>query len=109
MLKAALVLKNGLLESCGISGHAGAGPKGADIVCAAVTVLARTAYSTLSGRNGIAVQGDFPERGEFFLEVTGIDPENTEFVSGITNFLCEGLSSVSDEFPDHCMVRIERL
>ena len=107
MIRALITLENGILKSCRISGHAGAGPKGADIVCAAVSVLSRTACKTLSGRKGISVNSDFPERGEFFLNVNAAGPENLEFLAGIGSFLTEGLLSVSGEFPDFCNVTIE--
>jgi uncharacterized protein YsxB (DUF464 family) len=107
MIRADLVLEGGFLKSCRISGHANAGPKGADIVCAAVTVLARTAHKTLSQRKGITVLCDFPERGEFFLEVTGKTAENNEFLAGTGTFLKEGLLSIAKEFPGNCVVNIK--
>ena len=108
MIKAELVLDQGLLRSCVIRGHAGAGPKGADIVCAAVSVLARTALKTLSDRLE-AVNAEFPERGEFFLEIPGAIESDKEFISGVGTFLTEGLLSVSREYPDFCKVSIEEL
>jgi len=107
LIGAELTLEGGLLKSCRISGHAGAGPKGADIVCAAVSVLARTAFKTLSGRKSIKVQGDFPERGEFRMEISSVNPEDREFLAGVGNFLKEGLFSVSEEYPDYCRVSVE--
>ena len=109
MIRAELVLENGFLKSCCIRGHAGAGPKGEDIVCAAVSVLARTAFKALSDRNGINVLGNFPERGEFSLEIPGFTAENSEYLSGIGVFLTEGLVSVSREYPDFCTVSIKEI
>jgi uncharacterized protein YsxB (DUF464 family) len=95
----------GLLRACRVEGHAGAGPKGADIVCAAVSVLVRSALRTLSGRKGIDVRGAAPERGSLWMEVdyTG---EGKEFLAAAGTFLLEGLKSVSEEFPDHCRMDI---
>ena len=107
MIRADLVLENGLLMKCRIRGHAGAGPKGADIVCAAVSVLAGTIYRVLSGREGICLKGEFRERGEFFLEIQDVTAENREFLAGTGTFLMEGLKSVAAEFPDFCIVNIE--
>jgi uncharacterized protein YsxB (DUF464 family) len=107
--KAELVLNRGLLKSCRISGHAGAGPKGSDIVCAAVSVLARTAYTVLSGRNGITIQGGSPERGEFWLDITALSLKDNEFLCGVGNYLIEGLLSVSKEYPDYCKVTVEEI
>ena len=102
-----MVLEKGLLKSCGIQGHAGAGPRGADIVCAAVSVLARTVNRVLSARNGITVKGEFPERGEFRVEILGVSPESREFLAGAGAFLREGLCSVAEEYPEFCIVNIE--
>jgi hypothetical protein len=110
MIKAKLVLNKGLLTACRISGHAGAGKQGNDIVCAAVSVLARTAYKVLAAREGIAVVGGNPERGEFWMEAdcTALhDNENKAFLAGVGTFLEEGLLSVSAEFPENCQVSIE--
>ena len=110
MIKAKLVLENGLFRACRISGHAGAGKQGYDIVCAAVSVLARTAYKVLSARVGITLRGDNPERGEFWMEAgcTALnDNETREFLAGVGAFLEEGLLSVSSEYPENCQVSIE--
>ena len=107
MIKADLVLECGILKSCRISGHAGAGPKGSDIVCAAVAVLARTAFEVLSTRKGIKVKGGNPERGEFWMEIAAPGFENLEFMNGVGAFLQRGILSVSKEYPDFCMVSIE--
>lgn len=95
----------GLLKSCSVSGHAGAGPRGGDVVCAAVSVLARTALRTLSLKEGVRVRGTAPARGEFGLETErcgGAEP----YVAAVTAFLVEGLRSIAEEYPDHCTVRI---
>ena len=108
MIGADLVLETGLLKSCRIKGHAGAGPKGSDIVCAAVSVLARTAFYVLSEKDGITVCGDFSGPGEFWLEISAVNPENIGFLAGAGAFLEEGILSVSREFPDFCTINIDR-
>ena len=106
MIKADLVLNEaGLLRSCRVSGHSGAGKRGGDIVCAAVSVLTRTIVRVLSGREGITTRGEIPKEGIFFLE-TEYTPEGREFLAAAGAFLIEGLLSVSEEFPDHCMVKV---
>ena len=96
-----------MLKSCSVQGHAGAGERGNDIVCAAVSVLSRTTIRVLSGRKGISVRGSIPERGSFSVE-TEYTAEGKEFLDAAGTFLIEGLLSVSQEFPDNCMVNIER-
>ena len=107
MVKVELVLERGFLKSCRVSGHAGAGPKGSDIVCAAVSVLARTAFKVLSERKGIVIQGRNPKRGEFWMEITALSEENLDFLHGVWAFLEEGFLSVSKEYPDFCIVSVE--
>jgi uncharacterized protein YsxB (DUF464 family) len=95
----------GLLKSCRVSGHAGAGKRGRDLVCAAVSVLARTALKTLSGREGVMVRGGAPERGLFWIE-TDFSGGGGDFLAGAGAFLLEGLASVAEEYPDFCEMTI---
>jgi len=95
----------GRLKSCRVEGHAGAGPQGGDIVCAAVSILVRTAIRTLSGAEGVTVRGGAPDRGSLWLE-TDCAAEGDAFLAAAGTFLLEGLRSVSDDYPDHCTVRI---
>jgi uncharacterized protein YsxB (DUF464 family) len=103
----AVLDEGGVLKSCRVSGHAGAGKRGSDIVCAAVSVLIRTALRTLAGRDGITVKGEAPERGVLWMEAE-YTPEGREFLSAAGAFLVEGLSSVAGEFPEHCKVTLLR-
>ena len=96
----------GLLKSCRVQGHAGAGTRGNDIVCAAVSVLTGTIVRILSNRKDIRIRGGIPIRGYFLLEVD-YDPEGKEFLAAAGAFLSEGLLSVCEEFPDNCRVNIE--
>ncbi|MDR0589776.1 MAG: ribosomal-processing cysteine protease Prp [Spirochaetaceae bacterium] len=93
----------GILKSCKVRGHAGAGPQGSDIVCAAVSILTKTALRTLTGREGIIVRvpAGVPERGRFEMEIdyTG---EGRDFLAAAGTFLVEGLVSVSEAYPDYC-------
>jgi uncharacterized protein YsxB (DUF464 family) len=97
--------QGGLLRSCRVAGHAGAGKKGADIVCASVSVLLRTAFRTLSGRQGITVRGDTPDRGLWWMEAD-YTRDGQEFLAAAGAFLLEGLSSVAGEYPEHCKMYI---
>jgi hypothetical protein len=106
MIVADIVLDGaGLIKSCRIEGHALAGVKGGDIVCAAVSVLARTALRTLSESDGVAVSGFAPTRGAFGFDVEET-PVRTDFTAGVTAFLLEGLRSIACDYPDYCIVRV---
>ena len=97
---------DGILVSCKASGHAGAGKAGADIVCAAVSVLMRTACSTLSNRKGITISGGAPEKGQLWLEVD-YNADGKDFLFAAGEFLIEGLKSVAQEFPQNCKLIIK--
>jgi uncharacterized protein YsxB (DUF464 family) len=96
----------GLLVSCRVEGHAGAGPKGADPVCAAVSLLLRTAIKILAGRRGIELRGAAPKRGLLWMEAD-YDAEGRDFLAAAGTFLIEGLRSVSEEYPEYCCLIIE--
>ena len=97
---------NGILRSCKASGHAGAGKTGSDIVCAAVSVLMRTAVRTLFNRKGITIRYEAPEPGLFFLEADYTGGKDFLFAAGV--FLIEGLASVAEEYPQNCRLTIRR-
>jgi uncharacterized protein YsxB (DUF464 family) len=98
----------GLLRSCRIHGHAGAGPRGGDIVCAAVSVLARTALSLLSRQEGITVRGEAPERGVIRMDIDYAG-NGREFLSAAGAFLLEGLQSVAGEYPEYCVMNVTKV
>jgi len=97
---------DGVLRACRASGHAGAGKTGTDIVCAAVSVLMRTALSTLSNREGVTISGGAPERGQLWLE-TDYNAEGKDFLFAAGVFLVEGLKSVAQEYPQNCVLKIK--
>lgn len=98
----------GVLRFFRASGHAGQGRNGNDIVCAAVSVLVRTAVRVLSGRAGITIDCRAPEPG--FLEMEAdYREEGRGFLSASGEFLVEGLSSLAEEFPENCSLSIRRI
>ena len=97
----------GLLRSCRVEGHAGAGSKGSDVVCAAVSVLTRTIVRVLSLRKDITIRGNIPGQGNFQMEADYAE-EGREYLAAAGAFLYEGLMSVASEFPDNCTVNVER-
>ena len=98
---------NGVLRACKASGHAGAGPKGSDIVCAAVSVLMRTAVRVLSARRGISIRCYAPEPGLLSME-TNYTAEGKDFLLAAGVFLTEGLRSVAEEYPDYTIMAVRR-
>ncbi|MCL2180626.1 MAG: ribosomal-processing cysteine protease Prp [Treponema sp.] len=101
----AVVEDDGTLRSCKASGHAKAGKNGGDIVCAAVSVLMRTAFITLSDRKGVTARYSAPEKGQMRLEA-GYEAEGKDFLYAAGVFLINGLSSVAKEYPKNCSLNI---
>ncbi len=99
----------GVFKSCRITGHADAGPKGSDIVCAAVSVLSRTALKLLSTKEGVRIHSKAPKRGELWFEVEPTE-ETTPYITIVAAYLIEGIRSVAAEYPDNCtlILREER-
>jgi uncharacterized protein YsxB (DUF464 family) len=94
-----------VLKSCVVSGHANAGPKGGDVVCAAVSALTNTALRVLSLAEGVEVRGGPQERGVFHLE-TAYTAAGRDFLFATGVFLVEGLHAVAEEYPDYCSMTI---
>jgi uncharacterized protein YsxB (DUF464 family) len=103
----AVLDENEVLRSCKAVGHARAGKKGSDIVCAAVSVLMRTAACALSDRNGITVRYEAPEPGLFFMEAD-YTAEGKDFLFASGVFLIEGLALINEEYPNNCRLTIRR-
>ena len=103
----AVLDEDGALRSCRASGHAGAAPRGTDIVCAAVSVLMRTAVRALSGKKGITIRYEAPEPGFLLLEAD-YTAEGKDFLCAAGVFLTEGLASVAEEYPQNCRLTIRR-
>jgi uncharacterized protein YsxB (DUF464 family) len=97
----------GIIRLCEARGHAGAGRQGADIVCAAVSVLVRSFLRATEGRRGIIVEADVHTEGFTRFRAVWTD-EGRDFLFAAGEFLIEGLRSVAEEFPRHCSIRIRR-
>lgn len=91
--------KEGLLLSASADGHAGISPKGENLACAAVTVLLRTAYETLSAYPGAKLKAKAEKPGSMSFTVNAWPAEKTDSLKAIGDFLLVGLSGVNREYP----------
>jgi uncharacterized protein YsxB (DUF464 family) len=98
----------GLLLSFEGKGHALAGPIGADIVCAAFTVLARTAWESLEGVQGLKVEGAAPSPGSLRFELVERGEAQEGIIKGITDFLLTGLKGLERDYPGRLDVSVTR-
>ncbi len=95
---------DGIIECVSVSGHALGLEKGGNIVCAAVTVLVRTAARVLEALPGVQVSGGPGERGEFELCIDGVDKRKAGYVKAVGDYLLRGIKDLRDEFPGDCTI-----
>jgi Predicted ribosomal protein len=89
------------------SGHANAGDRGYDIVCAAFSALTRTAFKALDALPGTELRGQAPERGSIAFEV--IKPAlDGGRAAGIADFLILGIGDLAREYPDAIVFTIKQ-
>ena len=106
---------DGCFKSCTAEGHAGFAPRGKDIVCAAETLLLRTAVQVLESIDGIDLSVDSSRRGFLSFSVNNLDSDvvagngaSVERLRCAADFIGTGIQSLSEEYPD--LVRLtERL
>ena len=92
--------RDGQFRSCCGKGHAGYAPVGCDIVCAAATVLLRTAAQVLLNACGALVEVHAPVPGNLVFQVQdGIDDESLLLYTA--DFLRVGLQSLQVEYPQY--------
>ncbi|MBI9102800.1 MAG: ribosomal-processing cysteine protease Prp [Spirochaetales bacterium] len=94
----------GIVELCKVVGHAGAGKKGEDIICAAVSVLIRTAGRTMEGKEGVTLEGVAPDPGQAGFRLISFQKSEREWLKGLCDGLVTGLLDVQEEYPEFCHV-----
>lgn len=102
----------GALRSLDSRGHAGTGRNsgpGSNIVCAAATVLVRTAARLLAEDPSNRVRGDASEPGVLRCEidpVISLSPEKKLWLRGVADFLVSGLRDLEKEYPAEVVLKI---
>lgn len=98
--------KNGLFVSCRAAGHAGAGARGQDIVCSAVTAILRTVMQVISlteGADLITKSKEDAVRGELYFEARkskSADEKTTDTrLVCVADFVESGITALSKEYP----------
>jgi uncharacterized protein YsxB (DUF464 family) len=98
---------DGCLAGFTADGHAGAGA-GANLACAAVTVLLRTVARTAAGA-GLAAGGGADAPGAMRLTVERAFGEQRGWLRGVTDTLLRGLADAAAEAAGEIDVRIVRV
>ena len=98
--------QNGVLKSCRAEGHSGYGKKGTDIVCAAISILMRTAIQTLEELEGVCVESSSPARGivDFCVTQTEFSDKLDAELKFAGQFLEKGFISLAEEFPENVIL-----
>ena len=96
-----LLVKGRFSLRCEAEGHALFDKKGRDIVCAAATVLLRTAAQTLSQRPGISFTGEAPHPGRIAFEARADQDSAKTELKFAADFLQKGFEGLAKEFPQN--------
>lgn len=100
---------HGCLAGFTADGHTG-GARGANVTCAAVSVLLRTAARTVAAA-GLAADGGADGPGAMRLRVGPVAAERRDWLRGVTDTLRRGLADTAAEAAGEIelrMVRVER-
>lgn len=102
---------NGELSSCKVSGHAGYAKKGEDIVCAAVSVLVRTAVLQLQewkkGDEDLKVSLNCQSVGLVVFDITQRGECLHEALIHLFSFLKLGFEGIHLEYSDYVRLQVE--
>lgn len=92
-----------------MSGHAGleSGFRGANTVCAAVTVLARSCADAVASHPGVVARGSAPLPGALSLSVVEVAHSEVNWLRGVTDVLVGGMRRLATEAPEEIELRIE--
>ena len=90
-------------------GHIDGEKKGENLACAAVSVLIKTAYTTLLDQRGLEIDAFAPEPGELVFNVRSYPVSARESSKGISGFLISGLKEVLQEYPGSIKLEITEI
>jgi uncharacterized protein YsxB (DUF464 family) len=82
----------------------------ANVPCASVSTLVRTAARLLAANSELVVRGDASEAGVLRCELTNgndLTPRGRNWLDGVTDFLVSGLQDVASDYPDELKLVIK--
>ena len=82
---------------------------GEDLVCAAVTVLFRTAARALQLQPDFGVRGDASESGKMEVQIGEVPARRREWLAGLTAFLIQGIKDLREEYSKaiHLVIEVD--
>ena len=92
---------DGCLSELTMTGHVSSagGPRGANVVCAAVTGLVRSCIETVTAANGIVADGTAEHEGQLRVMVRLIEGEHRDWLRGVTDVLVSGVRRMATDAP----------
>ena len=99
---------DGTFASCEVTGHAGFAPRGADIVCAAVSTVVRTTVAVLqSADSAQLVTCDSSGHGQLAFRATEMSSAFAERMVFAADYLQKGLEIIAAEYPEYLKLRVK--
>ena len=100
---------SGVLEEVTATGHSFAFAQGENIVCAAATILLRSAARLLDSDKNIRVSGGIGLRGQYEFKVKVLEDGKNEYARAVGDYLKQGIADLQREFPGECaLTAVER-
>jgi len=99
---------DGALASCEVAGHSGLAPRGADIVCAAVSTVVRTTVAVLQASDSAQlVTCDSSGHGQLAFRATEMSSAFAERMVFAADYLQKGLEIIAAEYPEYLKLRVK--
>ena len=106
MITASFVIAGGNYSEFMISGHAGFSEKGTDIVCAAVSAMTNLTVNAITERFGLMAITEADEAGAI---VNFRLVERNSCACSLLQAFCEELTALSNTYPDHIAVSVNKI
>lgn len=92
---------DGCLSALVMTGHVSAagGPRGANLICAAVTGLVRSCAEAIAVADGIVADGAAEREGELHVTVRAVESGRRDWLKGVTDVLLSGLRRMAADAP----------
>ncbi|HIY56799.1 MAG TPA: ribosomal-processing cysteine protease Prp [Candidatus Tetragenococcus pullicola] len=98
----------GRIISCEVSGHAGLGNEGEDIVCAAISALTFNSVNSIDSLAGVQPlidKNDDVKGGYLYVEVpTSLTQEQTNIIQILLESLLLGFQAVQEEYSEYIQI-----
>ncbi|MDW7651153.1 MAG: ribosomal-processing cysteine protease Prp [Bacillota bacterium] len=107
MIRVRVKRVSGHVAGLTVSGHAGSGPKGEDLVCAAVSALVQTYFFSLQRLLGMNIDADVRD-GYFSFQIPAeTKAETRERATFLAESLLVGLDEINNSYSGYLQVSEE--